>query len=220
LKDLSEKQMSPKMKAITKERAASQPLQERSLETRQDIMASALEQFARHGYEAASVNEICLAAGVSKGAFYHHFSSKQELFLELLTTWLDLMDGQFALLRAQSDNVPQALAKMTVMFGEVYTAAGGNLPVFLEFWSQAQYNPQIWQSVIDPYRRYQKYFAEMLQEGIDEGSLKPIDPQMTAQVMVAQAVGLLLQGLLDPDGADWQRVTQYGFQMILNDLLV
>jgi hypothetical protein len=43
---------------------------------------------------------------------------------------------------------------------------------------------------------------------------------MTAQVMVAQAVGLLLQGLLDPDGADWQRVTQYGFQMILNDLLV
>ena len=183
-------------------------------------MASALEQFARHGYEAASVNEICLAAGVSKGAFYHHFSSKQELFLELLTTWLDLMDEQFALLRAQSDNVPQALTKMTVMFGEVYAAAGGNLPVFLEFWSQAQHNPAIWQSVIDPYRRYQKYFAEMLQEGIDEGSLKPIDPQMTAQVMVAQAVGLLLQGLLDPDGADWQRVTQYGFQMILNDLLV
>ena len=108
---------------------------------------------------------------------------------------------------------------MTELTGEIYRSAGGNLPMFLEFWNQAQHNPEIWQSVINPYHRYQCYFAEMIQEGIDEGSLKAIDPQMTAQVMVAMAVGLLLQGLLDPQGADWQQVTKHGFQLILNDLL-
>lgn len=198
----------------------STPLQERSIETRQTILATALELFARNGYEATSVRQICLLADVSKGGFYYHFHSKQELFLELLNNWLGVLDAQLALLREQSRTVPEALARMMVMFGEVYAAAGGNLPVFLEFWSQAQHDPKVWQEVIDPYRRYQQYFAGLLQEGIDEGSLKPMDAQMTAQVMVAQAVGLLLQGLLDPEGADWQRVTRFGFQMILNDILI
>ena len=60
----------------------------------------------------------------------------------------------------------------------------------------------------------------MIQEGIEEGSLMPVDPHTSAQVMVSLAVGLLLQGTLDPDGSDWQKVTEVGFQMILNDLLV
>lgn len=195
-------------------------MQERSKETHDGIMAAALEQFARNGYDATSVLQICQAAGVSKGAFYHHFPSKQALFLELLDTWLNILDEQFNLIRVQATSIPDALITMTDLTGEIYRSAGGNLPMFLEFWNQAQHNPEIWQSVINPYRRYQCYFAEMIQEGIHEGSLKAIDPQMTAQVMVAMAVGLLLQGLLDPQGADWQQVTKHGFQLILNDLLV
>ena len=194
-------------------------MQERSLETRDNILTAAVEQFAQSGYEATSVAQVCQAAGVSKGAFYHHFPSKQALFINLLDRWLDLLDEQFALARFQTSSVPEALTLMTELTGEVYRAAGGNLPMFLEFWNQAQHNPEIWQSVINPYRRYQRYFAGMIEEGIAEGSLKEVDPQMTAQVMVALAVGLLLQGTLDPTGADWQKVTQFGFRMILNDLL-
>ncbi len=194
-------------------------MQERSLETRDCILAAAVEQFARSGYDATSVAQICKAAGVSKGAFYHHFPSKQALFIQLLDRWLNLLDEQFALIRHQTSSVPEALILMTELTGEVYRVAGGNLPMFLEFWNQAQHNPEIWESVINPYRRYQKYFAEMIDEGIAEDSLKAVDPQMAAQVMVALAVGLLLQGTLDPSGADWQKVTQVGFRMILNDLL-
>jgi len=194
-------------------------MQERSLETRDSILAAAVEQFARSGYEATSVAQICQTAGVSKGAFYHHFSSKQALFIQLLDRWLDLLDEQFAMIRSQSSSIPEALTQMTELTGEVYRVAGGNLPMFLEFWNQAQHNPEIWESVINPYRRYQRYFAGMIEDGIAEGSLKEVDPQMAAQVMVALAVGLLLQGTLDPDGADWQKVTRFGFRMVLNDLL-
>jgi hypothetical protein len=59
----------------------------------------------------------------------------------------------------------------------------------------------------------------MLEEGVAEGSLKVMDAQLTAQVIVAQAVGLLLQGLLDPDGADWPRVSQAAFEMIFSQLM-
>jgi len=194
-------------------------MQQRSEETRASILSAAVEQFSGNGYEATSVSQVCRAAGVSKGAFYHHFPSKQAVFLELLEGWLALLDEQFKLVRSQSSDVPGALLTMTSMIGEIYRTAGGSLPMFLEFWNQAHHEPDIWSAVIAPYNRYQDYFASMIQEGIDEGSLRQVDPESTARVLVALAVGLLLQGVLDPDGADWQQVSQAGFQMVLNDII-
>ncbi len=52
--------------------------------TRVKLLASAREVVAREGYEGASVDRIAEEAGFSKGAFYSNFSSKEDLFLELL----------------------------------------------------------------------------------------------------------------------------------------
>lgn len=193
-------------------------MQKRSQETHNRLLIAAVEEFAQHGYESTSVSQICRAAGVSKGAFYHHFPSKQALFLELLESWLALLDSQLLAVRSESDSVPDSLATMSGLMGIVYQSAGGYLPMFLEFWTQARHDPAVWETVIDPYRRYQAYFAGMIQEGIDEGSLKDVDPHMTARLMVALAVGLLLQGLLDPEGSDWDQVTQHGFQLLIDSM--
>jgi len=195
-------------------------MQNRSIETHNQILNTALSEFAAHGYETTSVSQICTAAGVSKGAFYHHFQSKQALFLELLNDWLDRIDLQLKTVRGQSTSVPDALMTMTRLIENIYQVAGENLPLFLEFWVQASQDKVVWQQVISPYRRYQHYFAALIQEGIEEGSIKEVDPHTTARVLVGLAVGLLLQGVLDPYEADWSNTTQYGFQMLLNDLLV
>jgi AcrR family transcriptional regulator len=47
---------------------------------RERILAAALEQFLRRGYVAVSVREIIEPLEISKGGFYHHFRSKEELF--------------------------------------------------------------------------------------------------------------------------------------------
>ena len=54
--------------------------------TRGKILASAVAEFARHGYEAGSLNTICQAGGISKGIIYHYFASKDELYLSCLET--------------------------------------------------------------------------------------------------------------------------------------
>ena len=58
--------------------------QRRSNETRGLFLDAAYRLFARQGYGQTSVDGIIAEAGASKGAFYHHFASKEELFRALL----------------------------------------------------------------------------------------------------------------------------------------
>jgi AcrR family transcriptional regulator len=58
------------------------PRKEQALKTRQEIFETAVELFDKRGYEKVSINEICKKAGVSTGAFYHHFKAKDQILME------------------------------------------------------------------------------------------------------------------------------------------
>lgn len=193
-------------------------VQQRGEETRERILQAAMASFAERGYDATPVKAICREAGVSKGAFYHHFSSKQDVFLKLLHGWLSGMDERLADLQADRLEIPEQLMAMTDMICDVFDAAGDQLPMFLEFWSQAAHDPEVWEATRAPYRRYRTFFAAMIEAGIAEGSIRPVDPDTTARVIVSLAVGLVLQGLLDTEGADWGRVTKGGVRMLLEGI--
>jgi AcrR family transcriptional regulator len=57
---------------------------ERRAATTAAILASARALFAERGFEATSIGDIALAAGVAKGAVYHHYPTKEAIFLEVL----------------------------------------------------------------------------------------------------------------------------------------
>jgi AcrR family transcriptional regulator len=191
-------------------------MQQRSEETRGRILEAALNHFSASGYNAASVDEICAEAGVSKGAFYHHFPTKQAVFLALLEDWLETIDSGMESLRQES--VPQTLLQLTNLLPVIFAEADNHLPMFLEYWIQASRDETIWQATISPYRRYQDLFARLIEKGVAEGTLKPVDPQAAAQVILSLAVGLFLQGVLDPQGADWQKVARESLQIVMNGL--
>jgi AcrR family transcriptional regulator len=48
--------------------------------TRQALLDAACALFGEHGYAATSIDDVAQAANVTKGAFYHHYDGKQELF--------------------------------------------------------------------------------------------------------------------------------------------
>ena len=54
-------------------------------ETKRDLVASATEEFAEHGYEGASLRQICSKAGVTTGALYFFFDSKEDLFKSVVS---------------------------------------------------------------------------------------------------------------------------------------
>ena len=190
--------------------------QKRSEETRTRILEAAVRRFAVSGYDAASVDDICSQAGVSKGAIYHHFPTKQAIFLALMQGWLAVID--LGMEAARKDTIPETLVYMTNLIPGVFAAAEDRLPMFLEFWLQASRDEKVWKAVIAPYRHYQAYFTGLVEEGIAEGSLKETDARAAAQVIVSLAVGMVLQGVLDPHGADWEKTAHESMQILMNGL--
>ena len=70
---------------------------ERREATRSALMAAGRELFATHGYEAVSSEQIVAAAGVTRGALYHHFDGKRGLFAAVFEQVEAELAGRFDL---------------------------------------------------------------------------------------------------------------------------
>jgi TetR/AcrR family transcriptional repressor of nem operon len=84
----------------------------RKSNSRTQLIEAARSLFLEKGYAATSVNDVAAGVGVTKGSFFHHFSSKEELALEVLLTDFEgtadaLAGGDFA---GIADPVERALA--------------------------------------------------------------------------------------------------------------
>jgi hypothetical protein len=133
-----------------------------------------------------------------------------------MQAWLALID--VGLDAAHEDTVPKTLLHMTDLLPGVFAAAEDRLPMFLEFWLQASRDETVWKAIIAPYRHYQESFSKLIADGVAEGSLKPVDSQVAAQAIVSLAVGLVLQGVLDPHGADWEKIARESMRILMNGL--
>ena len=60
------------------------------------LLQAALRLIRAKGYSATSVEELCTAAGVTKGAFFHHFSSKEALAIAAAGFWSEITGALFA----------------------------------------------------------------------------------------------------------------------------
>src|SRR5690606_2253620 len=65
---------------------------EQAAETREALLRAARQAFAEQGFAATSVAAIAETAGTTKGALFHYFASKEELFLEVWKSLQQEMD--------------------------------------------------------------------------------------------------------------------------------
>jgi TetR/AcrR family transcriptional regulator, transcriptional repressor for nem operon len=65
-------------------------------ESKTKLLDAALQVVRAKGYAATTVDDICRMAGVTKGSFFHHFKSKDDLALAAVDHWGSMTDGLFA----------------------------------------------------------------------------------------------------------------------------
>jgi len=97
-------------------------------DSRTRLLDAALILVRSRGYAATRVDDICAAAGVTKGSFFHHFKGKDDLALAAVTHWADTTGALFASApyHAPADPLDRVLAYVT--FRKALLA--GDLPEF------------------------------------------------------------------------------------------
>ncbi|HVI91500.1 MAG TPA: TetR/AcrR family transcriptional regulator [Dongiaceae bacterium] len=78
----------------------------RKKDARNKLLEAALQVIRTKGYAATRVEDICTAAGLSKGAFFHHFSSKEELAIRAAEYFEALAESLFAVAPFQQETEP------------------------------------------------------------------------------------------------------------------
>src|SRR6267378_7557597 len=65
-------------------------------DTKRKLVDAGVKLMRAHGFNATTVDEICAAAGVTKGGFFHYFKSKDDLASAAVTRFYDMKAKQFA----------------------------------------------------------------------------------------------------------------------------
>jgi AcrR family transcriptional regulator len=98
---------------------------------RDALIGAAVAEFAAQGYELASVNRILAASGMSKGQFYHHFVSKEALYLALVEHMLARKREHFASLPPPDPSLGMfELLRVQLRAGMAFTRAHPDLEAF------------------------------------------------------------------------------------------
>ena len=169
-------------------------------ETRQKLLDSALSVFATHGYERATVDEIVRDAGFSKGAFYVHFGSKEDLF------W-GMLEGRIAAiqeaLRLALDTTQSVTDNERRLLKAVFALDEHDRhwpALFVEFTAHAARNEKVREKLSEMYRRWHTFTVTMLREGQEAGRVRvDVDVEFMASVTIALVEGVLTQSRLAPE---------------------
>ena len=190
-------------------------------DTKQRIIHAAVELFHARSYDAVGVAEICQAAGVVKGSFYHFFASKDDLVLAVIDAVFDHFNA--VLKQVFADEVPP-LQRIERLFhivaeqsrhmkrrhGRVLGCPFGNLTTELSTQNEA-----VRRRLAAVYDRIGRYFEQAIRDAIDQGQLDPCtDVRSTAQSLVAFMQGLALIGKAYNRPAMMERLIPYALQMI------
>lgn len=190
------------------------------LSSRDKLLESAATLFLDKGYEAVSVNDICKHAEVSKGSFYHYFETKQVLFLILMEDWSsNLMQSILSQPISVDSDLKDVLIKMPYHFETAFAVVPKGFPILVDFWRQAMGDPAIWKTALEPYRYFTGFFMQIVETGQLNGSIrKDVNSEILARLLVAVAMGYLLEASFDQDTANWSAITSEGLKLLLEGI--
>jgi AcrR family transcriptional regulator len=169
--------------------------------TRARLLEAAFAVFAAQGYTGATIDAIVQAAGYSKGAFYFHFSSKEEVFLEVL--WSRARTEEQNLRTAGEGAAGRPLDLLRGV--AAYLGPGGDDPLWpallLEFWSHASRNQRVREGVASVARFRRDALLAALRAAVDGGVIRPtLKLEHCADLLLTIGDGLIARaGTHQPD---------------------
>ncbi len=162
----------------------------------EQILETARQIFAKQGFHATRMSDIAKAIGVSQGTLYHYFRSKDELFMALLSIWVERLEDVVKGLPNAPISASNKL-RMIVQVGVDFLEADRELlPVMVEFWAYALRNPEAAASFRRLLQTMQQSFTTIIDEGIANGEFRPVDVKTFSTLPMAVLDGMVILSLL------------------------
>jgi AcrR family transcriptional regulator len=174
--------------------------QQRTEATRRALLEAALKIFARDGFEASRIEDIAGATGHTRGAFYAHFSSKQDLFFALFEQELgDRLRDLRCMLEQCPDSEGRLRALRRFYVGRVSDRQWVMLA--LEFKLFALRHPKLRAGLARTHRRIRESLKlEMISKMIPELMKSPRESREVRRVALEAVLnGLVLEYAYDPE---------------------
>jgi AcrR family transcriptional regulator len=179
-----------------------EPVQDRARRTRERILETAAAAFARDGYEGTSLNALIRASGLTKGAFYFHFASKEELALAAFRRKQEQMVERAKAMVADTADAAEELRAMVRTRARLY-AEDPSLRCILRLGSElgAAAAPG------SEFARFQELtiemFADVVRRGQREGSIRSdLDARAVGETILGSLIGADRMSRLLAGGAD------------------
>jgi AcrR family transcriptional regulator len=188
--------------------AVRQTQRERRAGTRAALVAAAADLFARHGYDAVSVDAVAQAAGRTSGALYAHFGSKEGLLLAVLDDWSDtLVSAVTAALQEAATLTERLRAVASAVIVHPGQRTRRLLLLEHELALRAARHPALAAAVRRRAARLNQRLASGLERWSSEGVLPPGAPPagVLATTISALVLGMEMQQRLQPDAFDVDR---------------
>ncbi|MEV7966373.1 TetR/AcrR family transcriptional regulator [Sphaerisporangium sp. NPDC088356] len=170
-----------KRQGTTRRATSSGPASER----RDHLVKLAAELFARKGFQATTVREIAVEAGILSGSLYHHFDSKETIVDEVLSTFLKDLIGRYRAALDQ-DGDPRTILSEMVRIGfstlEPHRAA---ITVMQNDWNYLRSLPgDRFDYLIKAEDEVERMWVEQIKRGQAEGQFRAdVDPKLTYRMI-------------------------------------
>lgn len=170
---------------------------EQQAETRRILLHAAAETFGERGFHGSSIEEISARAGVTRGAFYSNFTSKEDAFLALMD---QRMSARVDSIRALLATVPPGslFADLRAWSERVHDPRW--LPLALEFRLHALRNEHVRQALAKRQRAERDAYGDAITQQFARASVElPVPAADLALILQALDYGIPVERALDPE---------------------
>ena len=176
---------------------------EHRLARRRQIVAAARHCVIEEGFHKTTMADVIRESGLSAGAVYGYFKSKEEIVAAIAEEALSTVDELFEKILATEEPL-SPLAALEAALNHIVAVAerpGGDVTrVAIQAWAEALRNPVIMATAQGKYTQLRGHFEAVARRGQADGTVDAsVDPRHIAQVLFGILPGFILQRLLIGD---------------------
>ncbi|UCD09987.1 MAG: TetR/AcrR family transcriptional regulator [Dehalococcoidales bacterium] len=172
------------------------------LKARQEkILEAALDCFAKKGFNEASVDDICQIVGLSHGAIYRYFSSKEDVIEASVQRSREMRAERFENLKQKESAIEAINESMESSINRIEEPEGIRYTrLWVQLFSESLKNERIKEAISITFDDVVDHLEEIIRLGQENGEINPdLDPHILARLFTIFHDGLVVHKVFEPE---------------------